>query len=144
MTLSRPIFASLISAAFSLGCLILFGLWEASRLTQAIEDDRNDAPLRAFGVLIILLPVIFPVLSIAYYATGCTLRRIGLSSFRKFVGASVVLVLILGVVIGIVLGESRRFGIQDLLFSIAAFTLLFSLLVVPGAVLWWFLTKERA
>jgi hypothetical protein len=143
MTLSRPVFASLISAACSLGCLILVGLWEANHLTQTIEGEQNDVPVRAFGVLIILLPGIYPVLSIASYAVGSAFRRLGLTSFRKFVGASVVLALILGIILGIVLGESRRFGIQDSLFSMAAFTLFLALLVVPSASLWWFLTKER-
>jgi uncharacterized membrane protein len=97
--------------------------------------------MRAFGVFLVSLPIIYVVLAILAYFVGLTLRRLGLRSLKAFLAASSAIAVALAVIVGLASSDSQRFGAQDAFIAIAAFAGLSLLCVIPGAACWWFLTR---
>ena len=144
MPVPRPVIASLVAPICALAPLLLLGAWEAGQPVRIVDGEPDDAPLRSLGVLLIALPVIYVVMSILAYAVGSTFRRLGMRSLRKFVGASAAIALALAVIVGLSSSQPQRFGVQDSLIAVAAFSAVFLLCVVPGAACWWYLTRSDA
>lgn len=144
MPVPRAIIASLVAPICALAPLLLLGAWEATQPVRIIGGEPDDAPMRSFGLVLVALPIIYVVMSVAAYAIGCTLRRVGLRSMRSFLCASAAIALALAVVVGLSASDPQRFGVQDSLIAVAALSSMFLLSIMPSAACWWYITRSDA
>ncbi len=144
MPVPRPVIASLVAPICALTPLLLLGAWEATQPVRIIDGEPDDSPIRSLGLLLIALPLIYVVMSISAYAVGQALRRLGLNSLKRFLGASSVLAVALAIIVALATSQPARYGVQDAFIATAALSGLFLLTVVPGAACWWYLTRSDA
>ena len=143
MRIPRTLVASLISPLALLLPLLAVSLWEANQPVQLIDGAADDAPMRAFGVFVITLPIIYVLLALLSHAVGIVLMRLKFISLPRFVGASATLAALLSVPVGLVLGDPRQFGAPDALATLAVVLGVFVLSAVPGSLCWWYLAAKR-
>ncbi len=143
MRIPRAIIASLVSPLALLLPVLVVSLWEASQPVQLINGKPDDAPMRAMGVFVMGLPVIYVLLAIVSHVAGIVLLRLKFVSLPKFVGASVVLAAFLSVPVGLALGRPEQFGPMDALVTLGVVLGLFVLCAVPGSLCWWYLATTR-
>ena len=98
------------------------------------QDD--DAPVRAAGVLlIVVLPITYPILVVFMSAIGYILNKFGRLSLKN-------LLIISGFVcipIAIGFGWPSPFGLRDQLIGLIVFFSLTALCLTIGAICWWYL-----
>jgi len=108
-----------------------------------VNGEADDAPMRAMGVFVIALPVIYVLLALLSHAVGIVLLRFRLVSLPKFVGTSAALAALLSVPVGFALGHPRQFGATDTLATLGVVLGTFILCAVPGSLCWWYLAARR-
>jgi hypothetical protein len=143
MGMPRTVVASLIAPVALLLPIVGLAIWEISNPMKIINSDLNDAPLRAFGVFVITLPIIYVLLALLSHVVGMALLRFKIVSLLKFVGTSATLAGFLGVPVGLVLGSPRQFGPLDLLTTMAVIIGLFVFCALPGSMCWWYFAARH-
>ena len=143
MRIPRTIIASLLSPFALLLPVLAASLWEASQPAQLINGQADDAPMRAMGVFVIALPIIYVLLALLSHVVGIVLLRLRLVSLPKFVGASAALAVLLSVPVGFTLARPQQFGAMDTLATLAVVLGAFVLCAVPGSLCWWYLAAKR-
>ena len=143
MRIPRTVVASLVSPLALLLPLLAMSLWEANQPVQFFNGEADDAPMRAMGMFIITLPVIYVLLALISHFVGIALLRMKFVSFSKFVGACIALAVLLSIPVGLALGNPRNFGAIDTVVTLVVVLGLFVLCAIPGSLCWWYLAAKR-
>jgi hypothetical protein len=144
MRIPRRAAASLIAPlVFLLPVAALF-VWQINQPVLIFQGEADDAPQRAVGAFVVALPIIYIVLSVVAYGIGSTLFRLRQTSLKRFTLTASSIGVAIGVVIGFAASSPGRYGWQDSLISVAAFTALLLASTAPAAVCWWYVAKSEA
>jgi hypothetical protein len=141
MAIPRTVIASLVAPLCALVPLLLLAGWEASLPVQVIDGEPDDAPVRSFGLLLTTLPFIYVVMSITAFGLGCALLRVGLFTLKSFLIASIAGAIAMALIVGLLSSAPHVFGVKDTLIAVAAFSVLFFLMFLPGAACWWYIAR---
>ncbi len=98
--------------------------------------QTDDAPVRAAGLLlIVVLPIAYPILVLFMAAIGYILKTVHKLDFRN-------LLIIYGaacIPVAVYFGWPSPFGIKDQIIGLAVFFPLTALCLALGAICWWFI-----
>jgi hypothetical protein len=113
--------------------------YELSQDPALINGELDDAPQRAFGVLLVMLPVIYVVLALMAHGLGALFIRFGLRTMRSFLLGSV----LLGVLLSVPFALGRPdVGVEDRLISFLVLGVAFSIIAIPGAACWFLIARR--
>jgi hypothetical protein len=106
-----------------------------TKLTDSATQN-DDAPVRAAGLLlIVVLPLTYPILALFMGATGYILKKVQKFTFKN-------LLIVYGVAcipIAVRFGWPSPFGLKDQIIGLAIFFPLTVVCMVLGAFCWWFI-----
>jgi hypothetical protein len=98
--------------------------------------QNDDAPVRAAGlILIVILPLTYPILALFMGTTGYILKKI-----RKFTFKNLLIVYAIACVpIAVRFGWPSPFGLKDQIIGLAIFFPLTVVCMALGAICWWWI-----
>lgn len=137
----RPILASFVAAALALMPLLLMALTEVQSAPPGVVPltDLDDAGTRGAALILAAMPVGYLGAVPVCYAAGALLVRLNLRSFAAFLAGAAGLAVLVGVGIGILLATPSRWGLQDLMGSMAGSCALLLAAALPASAAWWVL-----
>ena len=144
MRIPRRAAASLIAPIVFLLPLAALFVWQINQPVILFEGEADDAPQRAAGAFAMALPIIYAILAVVVHGIGSTLFKLRRTSLRSFTLTALSIAVIVGVVVGLATSSPGRFGWQDSIISVAAFTAFFLASTAPAAVCWWYVAKSEA
>lgn len=139
ITKRRMFFASLGSAVVFMTIAAIAAYLEMRTPSLNPDGTPDNAPIRAIGVLIIISPLLFGVITGIFYAGGLILKALG--HLKPLVIAG--LVPLASVVLGFLMILDRPFGWRDQLHYFVGFTSIWLLVLGPSTLLWWWLVAMR-
>ena len=102
------------------------------------NDPTDDAPVRAAGIiLVVLIPIAYPVLGIAMCIIGYGLKyakKLSLKSLFIICGA-------ISIPLGIKMGWASPYGLKDQLIGLLVFLPLTTFCLFFGAYCWWYIAN---
>ena len=133
----RLILSSLLAPIATLlvpAMLAIFTILTDASTSNTIHND--DAPVRAAGLLLmVVLPILYPVLVVFMAAVGIILKKFQKLSLRN-------LLIVNGLVcipIAFRFGRSSPFGLKDQIIGLMIFFPLTALCLGIGSICWWYL-----
>lgn len=107
-----------------------------SVILKGSSSQIDDAPVRAaILLLVVILPVSYPVLALFMAAVGYLLKKLNQLTLKN-------LLIVYGLVcfpMAFLLGWSSPFGIKDQIIGLMVFFSSAFLCLGPGAICWWYL-----
>lgn len=136
----RPVLASFAAAAVALLPVLAMAVLEINTPPTGVFDpsQTDDAGYRGAGLAFAAAPFLYIAAVPVCYAIGALLASLGLRRLGEFLAGTVGVALLLGLITGLVLSAPLRFGLGDVLLSVAVSVMLFLITALPAAVCWWF------
>jgi len=136
----HPILGSFAAAGVSLLPLLAMALYEINAAPFGVVDatQNDDAGFRGAGLALAAAPFVYIVVVPVCYTVGRLLMSLGLRSLGGFLAGTVAIALILGIFAGLLFAAPSRFGLNDVVLSIVACTVLVLVTALPAALCWWF------
>lgn len=137
----RPVLASFAAAAAALLPVLAMAALEINTPPTGVLDpsQTDDAGYRGAGLALAAAPFLYIAAVPVCYAIGALLASLGLRRLGGFLAGTVGVALLLGLIAGLVLSAPLRFGLGDVLLSVAVFATFFLITAMPAALCWWFL-----
>ena len=137
----RPALASFIAAAVALLPVLLMAVSEVTAVPAGVSaaGEPDDAGYRGAALAFAAMPFLYIAAVPVCYAVGVLLVSLRLRRLASFLGGTAAVALLLGLILGVLIGAPSRFGLSDLVASIAVSTLLFLITALPAAACWWLL-----
>jgi hypothetical protein len=99
----------------------------------------EDAGYRGAGLALAAAPFLYIAAVPVCYAVGSLLASLGLRRLFGFLAGTVGVALFLGLIVGLILSAPSRFGLGDVVLSVAVSVTLLLVTTLPAAVCWWFI-----
>lgn len=136
----RPVLASFAAAAVALLPVLVMAAFEITAAPSGVVDlsQPDDAGFRGAGLALAAAPFLYIAAVPVCYAVGTLLVSLGLRHLGRFLAGTVAIALIFGLLAGVLLSLPSRFGLSDVVLSVAVSAVLFLITALPAALCWWF------
>ncbi len=136
----RPVLASFAAAAVALLPALAMAISEIMATQSGVVDpsQTDDPGYRGAGLALAAAPFFYIAAVPICHVVGSLLVSLGLRRLGRFLAGTVAVALLLGLLAGGVLSAPSRFGVGDVVLSVAVFSMLFLVSALPAALCWWF------
>ncbi|ABM97343.1 hypothetical protein [Methylibium petroleiphilum] len=120
----------------------MLGFYEAAQEPAIIEGTFDDAPIRAFGLMLVGFPIIYVTLAVLSAVCGLSLLALGMRSLRRSLLAASMFAVAISAGGGTFLADPGSFGTRDAALTVLAVVAIDLMCALPGAVTWWFVAHR--